>query len=130
MSGKVNSQNEKINKQWERLDSIISREYSASYMSNSKWVKLLKAVCVHHADIPALNYKLVYSDEIKTTYIEEYEEHIDNNWFREPLIYKEIEWLEFPVIGNQNLELALNKLGQFQLVKTDTSIRVLGYAKA
>lgn len=133
MSGKVKAQNEKRDKQWDRLDSIISRNFSASYMSSAKWVKILKAACSFYPDIRLMNYKLVYSDEVKCTFNEEYEEQIDHHWFNEPTIYKEIEWLEFPFEGNSNLnefEIEINKLGKFQLVKTSTGIRLLGYAKA
>ncbi len=133
MSGTVKAQNEKRDKRWDRLDSTISRKFSASYMNNTKWVKLLKAACPFYPDIREMNYKLVCSGEVKNTIIEEYEEHIDDHWFIEPSIYKEIEWLEFPFDGNPKLdefEILLNQLGKFPLLKTPTGLRVLGYEKA
>ena len=59
MSGKVKAQNEKRDKQWDRLNSIILRNFTASYMSNAKWVKLLKAACPFYPDVQIMNYKLV-----------------------------------------------------------------------
>ena len=132
MSGKVKAQNEKRDKQWDRLDSFISRNFSASYMSNAKWVKLLKAACPFYPDVQLMNYKLVYTDEVKCSFIEEHEEQIDHHWFIEPSIYKEIEWVEFPIEGNSKLEdfeKVINQLGKFQLLKTSTGLRILGYAK-
>ena len=119
-------------KRWERLDGILSRNYSASYMSNTKWIKLLKATCAFYPYIQKINYKLVYSNEVKNTFTEEHEEHISEYWFIEPSIYKEIEWLEFPYEGNSGLtsfETKINQLGKFQVVKTLTGLRILGYER-
>ena len=132
MSIKVNAMNEKRDKQWDRLDSIISREFSVSHMSNSKWVKLLKSACLMYPDIHNFNYKLVYSDEIKNSVIEQYEEHIDNYWFIEPSIYKEVEWIEF--LSNNNSKLnefksELSKLGKFNIHKSLTGLRIYGYTR-
>lgn len=133
MSRKVKAQNEKRDKRWERLESIISRDFSACYMSTAKWVKLLKTSCSFSSSVPLMSYKLVYSDEVKSVATELYEEQIDEYWFIEPSIYKEIEWLEFPFIGNQKLEelgSAFNKLANFPITYTSTGLRVIGYEKA
>ena len=132
MSGKIQAQIEKREKSWDRLDSVISRKYSASYMSNTKWVKLLKAACPFYPEIQKMDYKLVYSDDVKSTDIEEYEEHIDERWFIEPSIYKEIEWIEFPFEGNTKLaefSETLNGIGQFKMHNTSTGLRIIGYEK-
>ncbi|KZN45844.1 DUF6678 family protein, partial [Pseudoalteromonas luteoviolacea] len=129
MSDKIQA---KIEKSWDRLDSVISRKYSASYMSNTKWVKLFKAACPFYPEIQKMDYKLVYSDGIKSTGIEEYEEHIDDKWFIEPAIYKEIEWIEFPFEGNTKLvefSEVLSRIGQFKMHNTSTGLRIIGYEK-
>jgi len=70
-------------------------------MSNSKWVKLLKLVASISTKIPRMDYKLVYGEEIFLSSTEQYEEYIEKTWFIEPLIYKEIEWAEFPFNNNE-----------------------------
>jgi hypothetical protein len=133
MSGKVKAQIEKRDKRWGRLDSIISRKYATSFMNNAKWVKLLEIASEFFPDVKNIEYKLVYTDEVKVTSIEEHKELIDENWFIEPTIYKEIEWLEFPYIKNQKIDefaIAINQRGEFQLVQTQTGLRILGYGLA
>ncbi|WP_345886907.1 DUF6678 family protein [Shewanella algae] len=133
MSSKVKAQNEKRDKQWDRLDTLISRNFSASYMSNAKWVKLLKAACSLYPGVSEFKYKLVYSDEVKSSIIEQYEEQIDDHWFIEPSIYKEIEWIEFPFDLNPRLielEKIIDQLGKFEIHHTSTGLRIMGYAKA
>ncbi|GGE74322.1 MULTISPECIES: DUF6678 family protein [Shewanella] len=133
MSSKVKAQDEKRDKQWDRLDSIISRNFSASYMSNAKWVKLFKATCSLYPSVSEINYKLVHSGDVKSSIIEQYEEQIDEHWFIEPSIYKEIEWIEFPFDLNPKLiefVKIIDQLGKYEIQHTTTGLRIMGYAKA
>ena len=139
MPKKIKQIHEKRDKQWDRLESIIARNYSASNMSNSKWVKLFKIVASISNEIPCMNYKLVYGEEVFYSFTEQHEEHVEEQWFIEPLIYKEIEWVEFPVKNNieatkiQNISLLKEKLilsGKFPIEETETGVRVHAYHKA
>ena len=115
-------QTEQSNKRYSRLDSVISRNFTASYMNNAKWVKLMKAASAFYSHIATVNYKLVNSDEIKTTFVEEYEEQVDDYFFVEPIFYKEIEWLEFRCEGSRQLaefKAKLEQLAKFELVTID-----------
>jgi len=119
--------------QWERLDSIIKRNFSSSNMSNAKWVKLLKHSSSFYPSISIIDFKLVYSDEIKRTELEEHPEHVEENWFREPLIYKEIEWIEYPYMESKNIkefEESINQLGKFPICHSSTGVRIIAYEKA
>lgn len=128
---KVKAQEERFNKKITRLESVIRRSFSTSHMSNSKWAKLLKAVAAFEEASYPISYKLVNDGQIKSSRTEPYEEHVDLHWFIEPLIYKELEWLEFTSEDNDNLgELVehLSSVGKFPLVKTSTGYRVIGYS--
>ncbi len=62
--------------------------------------------------------------------MEEFEEHVDEQFFREPILYKEIEWLEFPDSENSKLDvlrLKLKEKGHFPLLDTSSGLRVIGY---
>jgi hypothetical protein len=137
---------EKDEKKRERLDSLISRRFSASNMSSSKWVKLLRCAAQIADKVPKMNYKLVNEEEIHYSYNEEVAEAIDEVWFREPIIYKELEWVEFPyeyqidrgeglepIIkkqGIEDLKSLLEKNGNFPISLTKTGLRINGYVKA
>lgn len=69
-------------------------------MSNAKWIKLLKHCATFDESSFKINFKLVHSDQINTSYTEMYEEQVDDYWFIEPWLYKEVEWLEFIFEGN------------------------------
>ena len=128
---KIKAKVEKANKTIERLDSVIARRFSASHMSNSKWVKLFKSVADYNEQSYNINFKLVYSDDINTAQTEQYKEDIDTYWFIEPLIYKEIEWIEFSFEGNNSLgELIehLLRVAKFPITRIETGYIVLGYS--
>jgi len=133
---------EKNEKQWQRLDALIARRFIASNMSNAKWVKLLKAATLFAEKVPYLNVKLVYDAEVQYTFTENTPENIEIFWFREPTIYKEIEWLEFPKVRKitnaegvstdfqqdlNGVKDYLKSLACFPLEETETGLRVVGY---
>lgn len=125
-----NKQKEKQEKQWERLDSIIQRKFTSSNMNNTKWVKLLKHSSLFYPHIKTIEFKLVYSDELKRTEIEEHPEHVEEIWFREPLIYREIEWIEYPYKeskGIESLEESIRQLGKFPIYHSSTGLRIIAY---
>ncbi|MBQ4810280.1 hypothetical protein J8M20_02985 [Pseudoalteromonas luteoviolacea] len=128
---KVQVQEEKLAKSYQRLDSVIARKFSVSYMSNAKWVKLLKAAASFEQLSYRITYKLVNNDQLKTSYSEQFPEHVDNYWFIEPSIYKEIEWLEFNFDENYkvgSLIEHLSAIAKFPIRQTSTGFKVLGYS--
>lgn len=142
MVAKLRKIAEKCDKQHQRLDDLIARRFAASNMSNTKWVKLLKSAAVFAEKVPYLTVKLVYGSEIQHTFTESYPEHVDDFWFREPIIYKEIEWLEFPKVQRlvksedvltdfhqdlKGLKAYLESVAQFPLEETETGLRIVGY---
>lgn len=128
---KVRAYREKQTKSYQRLDETISRMFSASHMSNAKWVKLLKAVASFEERSYPITYKLVSCEQVRQSRTEPYEEHIDNFWFCEPAFYKEIEWLEFTFDECNELNRlieALFKIADFPITKAVTGYRVIGYS--
>lgn len=142
MVAKLKKIAEKRDKQHQRLDDLIARRFAASNMSNTKWVKILKSAAVFAEKVPHLNFKLVYGSEIRHGFTEKDPEHIDDFWFREPIIYKEIEWVEFPKIQRivssegiltdfhqdlKSLKAYLETIAHFPLEESNTGLRVVGY---
>lgn len=65
-------------------------------MSNTKWKTLINGIAALYPDGVVYTYKTIYTAE---------EDHIpsynhchcaDDQFFAEPLLYKEVEWIEFP----------------------------------
>ena len=145
---------EDSNRYIERLEKKIST-FDVSYMSNAKWRKLFTTIVSHKdlikqceiydffgycvneiawhkiADDGALYIHEDYISEKITT-----REH--------PTYYREIEYIEFkarwqgayigellpPNYETQDLnaiEEMLNSLGKFQIIKTDESLKIMGY---
>jgi len=142
MVAKLRKIAEKRDKQHQRLDDLIARRFAASNMSDTKWVKLLKSAAIFAEKVPHLNVKLVYGSAIQHKFTESYPEHVDDFWFREPIIYKEIEWLELPKIQRivisegvstdfhqdlNGLKACLESIAHFPLEESDTGLRVVGY---
>lgn len=48
----------------EKLDRLIEQRYSASLMSNHKWVKLLNVLVNHAADLCSSHVKLIWDDTL------------------------------------------------------------------
>lgn len=76
----------------EKLDQLILEKYSASFMSNTKWEKLMKAM-LDVVKYLHVSYKTVYSDKVTNT---AFDTPDFTPFFEEPTLYKEIEWMEIP----------------------------------
>lgn len=117
------------------FDKIIKDNYSVSFMNNTKWNKLIEGVTV------AL--EMVYNDVIKEVlfYMEDYKP-----FFIEPILYKEVEWIEFPIeyqsfINGNNLKvgkrtykqdlkeikITIDKIGEFKIDEFHNKIRLYAY---
>lgn len=59
-------------------------------MSNAQWEKLLDALTDGVEELH-VNYKLIHSDEIKRT---SFRASDFSPFFVEPILYKEVEWME------------------------------------
>jgi len=130
----------------EKLDRIIKKRFTASFMSNAKWRKLFIAI-----DRPELNlnqavWKFIDSDiEIRgsLTKSDELMEEYVGDYGLGPFAYKHIEWLELPRKGiphgfekipfkhwEQDIEGAitiLKSIGQFELENTDAGVKIYGF---
>lgn len=128
---------------YQNVDEIIQKNYSISYMNNSKWVKMIDNLTDRFDEV-FVNYKLVYDDIIEN-YIFMYISNF-KSFFKEPIGYKEVEWVEFPdkyenwvnrsnlkagkKLYDQNIveiENELKKIGEFNIEKFDNSIRLIAY---
>jgi len=92
---------DKYNKQ---LKNKIEK-FSGSFMNNSKWTKLFKALTQHHVEIKKCFIKNIFDDvlrEIKIPSSENYDEYFSETGVKDsictggPLTFKEIEQLIFP----------------------------------
>tara|TARA_B100000674_G_C37130480_1_gene597565 strand:- start:50 stop:481 length:432 start_codon:yes stop_codon:yes gene_type:complete len=131
-----------INHQSKNLNSIIKSNYSASYLNDTKWEKLIESLTDSLGEV-FINYKLVYDNVIEGHLID----CVDfQPYFIEPITYQEVEWIEFPnsyedwvnknnlkagkKIYNQDLKKIkeeLNKVGQFKIDNFGYSIKLYAY---
>jgi hypothetical protein len=146
MPNKPHQQSEAARKSWDRLDALIGERFIGSNMSTTKWVKLMQAAAMFAATVPRMNYKLVYGPEVQSSHTPFYAESVEFDWFREPFIYKEVEWVEFPFtyevprgsglasfVRQQDIASLRNHLegiANFPLQETKTGLRVVAYVEA
>ena len=136
------------------LDKLIKQKFSASFMNNSKWVKLISLLVDNSFQIKECIVKLICDDK------EPYRQLLFNEntqfgfdfydnameamvsgkptgWYA----YKEIEWLDFPgttsndndkVAVQQNLpaiKALIDNLGQYKTELTQNNLRIYAYFK-
>lgn len=94
------------------LNKIIDNKFSSSFMNDSKWDKLMEFLTDKFDEI-FVNFKLVHSDEIKNT---SFITADFKPFFIEPILYKEIEWIQFP----SEYEITKNKRTIRKLIKSQT----------
>ncbi len=75
------------------LATIITNNYAGAYLNNTKWYKLIDGLTTEFDEI-YLEYKLVY-DEVIEGYL--FDMVDAKPYFLEPIKYKEVEWIAFPV---------------------------------
>ena len=56
-----------INNLADKIEEIISKKFKSSYMSNSKWDKLLKKLTDIFEEVH-VNLKLIYDEKVEQTY--------------------------------------------------------------
>lgn len=132
----------KVNHDLERakVDSIVKHRFSASFMSDSKWVKLLKALSEIGDSIRSCKVKLIWDDSLRDLRIDStlsyefdfYEHSMEAMVSGQPkgfYDYKELEWIEF---SNQEQDIEkissyIKSIGQFELEKTADGLRLYAY---
>ncbi len=126
----------------EEIDNFIVKNFSSSFMNNSKWEKLLESI-LNELDEIHVNYKLIYDEKIIST---SFTSTDFKPFFIEPIYYKEIEWIEFPktvvIQKNQKLskkyfqesfqnidliEETINEIGDYFYAKEDDKITLYAY---
>ena len=125
-----------------QLDQIINEKFQTSLMSDSKWEKLINRITDELEEV-FVKYKLIHSNEIHQT---SFDSSDFKPFFIEPILYKEVEWVEFPAeyeayanpdnlkAGkkhyNQNLlllEKTLSSIGKYEIEKNNEGIKIYAY---
>ena len=129
-----------------RLDRLIDKSFSASFMSNSKWRRLFLALATPDLEIGQLVWKFVGRD-LPVRGGAPDPECLGEIYIRDttfsPFPYKEIEWIDIPRTrvppGDesvsfkhqpQDVELAQRvfaSVGQFEVALLPEGLRVYGY---
>ena len=114
----------------------IIKAFSASFMNDSKWVKLLSMLSEINGSIDA-KVKLVWDTEKRDTWIDDtiqyeldyYQNSMESmisgypkGWYK----YKEIEWIEFQS-DIKVIENIINSIGKFELEEINGNLRLYGY---
>ncbi|MDW8852074.1 DUF6678 family protein [Flavobacterium sp. MMLR14_040] len=129
-----------------KLDKTIQQNFSSSYMSNQKWVKLINAFVANSEWIKKVEVKKILDERVGLLYISNDFAYQFDYWnigfesshsFGGWLLYKEIEFISFPskfqngkLIEEQNLNRIkeiINKVGLFELVEQDGELILFGY---
>ncbi len=124
------------------IQNIVQKNNFSSFMSDSKWRKLFENL-VEEFDTVFIRYKLLGSEKIMET---EYDVVDYNPFFIEPILYQEIEWVEFPkevlIIKNKRIsrqeifkyeqdiikiENFIAHIGKFATEKYNGTLRLYGY---
>ena len=111
-----------------RLDRIIARSYSASFMSNSKWRRLFLALAEPELNIRSLRWKFVGRETVATGAAPDAECLGDSYVTRTSFAafpYKEIEWVEIP--GLPELPASVAAVGSFETAGSSNGVRLYGY---
>jgi len=127
---------------YEKIDTHVREYYKGSFMSHTKWKKLLHVMVDNYPAGFALHYRLIHGDSIHEALLND----VDDQFFIEPILYKEVEWIEFPdrfedwrdpnnrkagkITKKQNLTQIRNiihTLGELESENLESSIRVYGY---
>lgn len=127
------------------IDKFLSK-FSQSFMSNSKWIRLIDELLKHIDNIKKVQFKKVQFDYIGELYLSKdtkYEfDYWDigfegNNSFGGWLTFKEIEFLIFPRqlsetnSATQDIETIMNlisNIGQFNLELNEENLKLKCYA--
>lgn len=129
-----------------KLDKTINERFSLDCMSNKKWVKLIDAFVANSELIKRVEFKKVLDEKIGLLYISEYFMYEFDYWkmgfegansFGGWLLYKEIEFLKFPLkfqegklIEEQDLNKIkelINAVGLFEIEEQNDQLILFCY---
>lgn len=124
------------------IDKKIQEKFTSSFMSDSKWNKLIEAL-TDELDEIFVNYKLIHDNNVRFT---SFVTPDFKPFFIEPTFYKEVEWIEFPKIFNieqnkrttrkfikekmqdiDSIERIINSIGKFMIEREENSIKLYAY---
>ncbi|EKT4489769.1 MULTISPECIES: DUF6678 family protein [Shewanella] len=140
----------------QKTDRIIQDRFKSFLMNDKKWVKVMKALSHKEEVIKECKVKLVWDDELRNMYLDhagycfDYYDHsmegMISGYPKGYYDYKEIEWLEFPVLANilvntnnlksgtkkvaQNISQIhklISEIGQFEMEINKDYLRLYGY---
>jgi len=136
------------------LDKLISERFSASFMSNSKWVKLITTLVENASIVTECLVKPIWDDEkLSRRLLIDGEKQYQHDFYDSAMegmvsgkpigwyAYKEIEWLEFPSNGTHSHQKAtitqdiklirriIERVGQFKIDFTDANLRLYAYCR-
>lgn len=118
----------------------IIKEFSGSFMSNSKWVKLLTALSSIKGICCKAHVKLIWDENPRSIRIDDNLEY-DFDYYdssMEAMIdgypkgfyeYKEIEWLTISDARSQLkiIENVINKFGKFEMTRDNEVLTIFAY---
>ena len=121
------------------------RNYSVSYMNNSKWLKLLSAWAESGVEIEISHWKFIDSDHEEVHHLPKSSDFLQNRFSDgafQPFEYKWILSISIPrkykpvskvgferEQGIEKLKSIAMSLGQFPIFDTESGIEVRGYEK-
>lgn len=124
----------------DRVDALIRERFSASFMSNAKWVRLLETLVVLRPRFEFCTAKLVWDDTPRQMWIPE-SSSLGLDYYRNSMegmisgaprgfyLYKEVEWIELPVTGAEAEVIAgqIRNAGEFELAPSEVGLRLYAY---
>jgi hypothetical protein len=124
-----------LSREEKRINKIIEN-FSASFMSNAKWRKVLSLLANsrHLIESPFMigryRWKFVDSEKIYETPIigidELKEKHIKDG-ANQPFMYREVEWLEVVTEHTKEITDEFLQRGQFALDKSESGFKIIAY---
>ncbi len=136
---------------WEKVERDINKairnNFSDSFMSNAKWLRLMHNIIENIHLFNCIQIKKVQSERVGILYFDEYTMYNFDYWRNGIeggnslggwIIWKEIEYLNFPKeflddkgkVNHQNLDKikkVLDSVGKFLLETDDNSIKLIAY---
>ena len=136
-----------------KLDRKINT-YSGKFMSNSKWLKLVKALSANHKIVNKCFIVCLNHDrpqKLLIPPIEKFYDTYNNNGIKDvivggPILFKEIKWVEFPAAWSnkrkmreqileplyftQNLDLIqqlIESIGELNIERDEHYLKIYGY---
>ena len=115
-----------------KLDRLIAERFDASFMSDAKWRKALAVLASCGYPISRYRWKFVDEERVfETPPIEagEIGEKNIRDGRNQPLVYREVEWLEVITEHGEEVGKQLLARAKFALEESGSGLRVIGYRR-